>query len=124
MREAEDEARKALALDPSRVAAYRLLAAVYVTTARWDELDANLKRARAAVPDDLGAEFIAAQTILDRNIGSQWSRAEEYLRNYLKQPSEGLEPTLAIAHWRLATVLEKEGRKECRPQRIADCGQS
>ena len=111
-RGAEDEARKALGLDPSRAAAYRLLAALYVTTARWDDLDANLKRARAAVPDDLGAEFIAAQTILDRNLGTQWSRAEAYLRNYLKQPSEGLEPTLATAHWRLATVLEKQGRTD------------
>ncbi len=110
-RAAEDEARKALALDPSRAAAYRLLAAVYASTARWDDLDANLKRARAAVPDDLGAEFIAAQTILDRNFGSQWTRAEEYLRNYLRQPSEGLEPTLAMAHWRLGVVLEKQGRK-------------
>jgi len=112
LRAAEDEARKALALDPLRAAAYRLLAAVYVTTARWDDLDAHLKRARLAVPDDLGAEFIAAQTILDRNVGSQWGRAEEYLRDYLKQPSEGLEPTLATAHWRLATVLQKEGRKD------------
>lgn len=112
LRAAEDEARKALALDSSRAAAYRLLAAVYVTTARWDELDLHLRRASAAVPDDLSAEFIAAQTILDRNVASQWGRAEEYLRNYLKQPSEGLEPTLATAHWRLATVLQKEGRND------------
>ncbi len=110
-RAAEEEARKALASDPSRAAAYCLLAAVYVSTARWDDLDANLKRARAAVPDDLGAEFIAAQTIIERNLGSQWTRAEEYLRNYLRQPSEGLEPSLAIAHWRLGVVLEKQGRK-------------
>ncbi len=111
LRVAEDEARKALALDPSRAAAYRLLAAVYVSTARWNDLDNSLMRARVAVPDDFGAEFIAAQTILNRNLGSQWTRAEEYLRNYLRQPSEGLEPTLAMAHWRLGTVLEKEGRK-------------
>jgi tetratricopeptide (TPR) repeat protein len=110
LREAEGEAQKALAIDPSRAAAYRLLAAVYVTSARWDDLESNLKRARAAVPDDLGAELTAAQTILDRDIASQWSRAEEYLRNYLQQPSEGLQPSLAVAHWRLATVLEKEGR--------------
>ncbi len=111
LRGAEEEAKIALALDPSRISAYRLLASVYVTTARWADLDAELKRARAAVPDDLAAEFIAAQTILDRNIGSQLTRAEEYLRHYLNQPSEGLEPTMAIAHWRLGNVLEKEGRE-------------
>ncbi len=111
LREAEDEAKKALGLDPSRIAAYRLLAALYVTTARWDDLAVVLKCARAAVPDDLAAEFVAAQTILDGDIKSQLTRAEEYLRNYLTQPSEGLEPTMAMAHWRLGIVLEKEGRK-------------
>jgi len=111
LREAEDEARKALSLDPSRIAAYRLLAALYVTTARWDDLAVVLKRARAAVPDDLAPEFVAAQTILDSNIMSQMTRAEEYLRTYLTQPSEGLEPTVAMAYWRLGMVLEKEGRK-------------
>jgi Tfp pilus assembly protein PilF len=111
LRGAEDEAKKALALDPSRIDSYRLLAALYVTTARWDNLDANLNRARAAVPDDFGAEYVAAQTILERNIGLQLPRAERCLRSYLSQPSEGLEPTMAMAHWRLGVVLEKESHK-------------
>jgi tetratricopeptide (TPR) repeat protein len=111
LKAAENSAHKALAIDPSRVDAYHLLAAVYVTMARWDQLDAVVKSARGAVPDDLAAEFTAAQTILDLNVGSQLSRAEEYLRDYLKQPSDGLEPTLAMAHWRLGNVLEKEGRR-------------
>jgi tetratricopeptide (TPR) repeat protein len=111
LRAVEDEAKKNLALDPSRIDSYRLLTAVYVATARWDQMDAVLRSARLAVPDDLAAEFIAAQTILDLNIASQWPRAEEHLRNYLMQPSEGLEPTIATAHWRLGIVLEKEGRK-------------
>jgi hypothetical protein len=63
------------------------------------------------VPDDLTAEFVAGETILDRNMGSQWTRAEEHFRNYLKKPSEGLEPTMAMAHWKLGTLLEREGRK-------------
>jgi tetratricopeptide (TPR) repeat protein len=108
---AEEQAKKSLALDPSRIASYRLLAAVHVARAQWDLLDAELNRARAAVPDDLAAEFAAAQAILDRNIASQWGRAEQYLRDYLKQPSEGLEPTIALAHWRLGMVLEREGRR-------------
>jgi len=117
-REAENEAKKALALDPSRIAAYRLLAAVYVTSAHWDNLDTDLTRARAAVPDDLGAEFAAAQTILDRNAGSQLPRAEQYLRHYMSLPTEGLEPSLAVAHWRLGAVLEKEGRKSAALQEL------
>jgi hypothetical protein len=111
LREAEDEAKKALALDPARIDSYRLLAAIYVETARWDQLDAALRSARSAVPDDLSADFIAGQTILDRNIASQWTRAEEQFRNYLKKPSEGLEPTMAVAHWKLGVLLEREGHK-------------
>ena len=108
---AEDEARVALALDSSRIAAYRLLAEIYVINGQWDNLDAILKRARAAVPDDFSPEFIAAQTIFDRNIQSQYTRAEEYLRNYLGHPAEGLEPTMATAHWRLGQLFEREGRR-------------
>jgi tetratricopeptide (TPR) repeat protein len=92
LREAEDEAKTALALDPARIDSYRLLAAIYVTTARWDQLDAALRSARSAVPDDL----TAGQTILDSNI--------------LKKPSEGLEP-MAMAHWKLGVSLEREGHK-------------
>jgi thioredoxin-like negative regulator of GroEL len=118
LRGVEEVAHKALALDPSRAASYRLLAAVYASSERWENLDAALKRARTAVPDDLAADFTAAQTILDRNISSQLARAEGYLRNYLRQPSEGLEPTLAVAHWRLGTVLEKQGRRSAARQEI------
>ena len=107
----EDEAKRALAIDPSRIAAYRLLAEICVLTGQWEKLDAALKRARTAVPDDLSPDFTAAQTIIDRNIQSQFARAEAYLRNYLSQPAEGLEPTMAVAHWRLGQVLEKEGHR-------------
>jgi len=108
---AEEEARKAVAIDPSRIAAYRLLAAVYAGTQQWQKLDVVIHAARAAVPDDPGAEFAAAHTILEKNLQTQFARAEEYLRNYLVMPSEGLEPTAAVAHWQLGLVLEKEGRR-------------
>jgi tetratricopeptide (TPR) repeat protein len=108
---AEDEARRAIAIDPQRVDAYRLLAAAYVATARWEQLDALLMRARSAVPDDLAPEFTAAQMILECHIDAQLPRAEGYLRDYLHQPVDGLEPSPAMAHWRLGNVLENQGRK-------------
>jgi hypothetical protein len=37
--------------------------------------------------------------------------AEQLLRDYLGQPTEGQEPNQAAAHWRLGLVLEREGRK-------------
>jgi tetratricopeptide (TPR) repeat protein len=109
---AEAEARKAIALSATRISAYRLLAATDVAMARWDALEADLKRARTAVPDDLGAEYAAAKAILDRRADSQSPRAERYLRDYLSQPNEVLEPDMATAHWQLGRLLEKQGRKQ------------
>jgi Tfp pilus assembly protein PilF len=115
---AEAEAERAIAIDPSRIAAWRLLAIIYAGTQQWQQLDAAIHRARAAVPDDPGAEFAAAQTILDKNIQSQFARAEEYLRSYLNTPVEGLEPSAAVAHWQLGLVLEKEGRRSTALQEV------
>lgn len=108
---AEQEAKKAEAVDATRIAAYQVLAEVYTSQGRWSDLDAELKRARAGVPDDLSPEYKAASLILTGNVGSQIARAEAYLGDYLKQPAEGLEPPLATAHWKYGLVLEKEGRK-------------
>ena len=111
LRTSEDEARRALALDPTRIPAYRQLAILYASTQRWDQLDAILTRARAAVPDDLSPHYHAARIILVQNIDSQWTRAMQYLHAYLAQPAEGQEPTHAAAHWRLGLLLEKQGQK-------------
>ncbi len=108
---AELEAKRALDIDTSRIAAYKLLASLHVATAQWKELEAVVKRAQSAVPDDLSAEYAAAEAILEENVGSQWQRAEQYLRHYLSRPVEGLAPTWAMAHWKLGLILERQGRK-------------
>ncbi len=108
---AEAEARRALALNPTRAEAYRVLAAVYAGGGHWNELDTLLKQAHASVPDDRAPEFSAAVTVLVGGAPSQLPRAEQMLRDYLLQPAEGREPTLATAHWRLGLVLEREGRR-------------
>ncbi|HEY0263390.1 MAG TPA: hypothetical protein VGC07_02600 [Granulicella sp.] len=108
---AESEARRAIALAPSRIAPYRTLAALYATTGRWSDLDALLKQSQAAVPDNLSPTYQAARVILTANAAAHFSRAEQYLRSYLAQPAEGEEPSHAQAHWRLGLVLEKLGRR-------------
>jgi tetratricopeptide (TPR) repeat protein len=108
---ADSEARRAIALTPSHIAAYRQLAVLYATTGRWEELDKLLKQARTAVPDNLSPDYHAARIIIASNAADQLARAEQYLRAYLAQPAEGEEPSHAAAHWRLGLVLEKEGRR-------------
>jgi hypothetical protein len=117
-RGAEVEAKKALTIDTSRVDAYRLLATVYAETRQWPELDATVQASRATVPDDLSPEFAAAKSILEHDLQAQLAKAEEYLRNYLRQPVEGLEPSAAVAHWQLGLVLEKEGRRSTALQEV------
>ncbi len=101
---AEAQAQQALALDPTRIPAYRLLAALYTTSARWSDLDAILLRARAAVPDDLSPLYQAAHLILTRNLSPQFARAQQYLRAYLAQPAEGQAPTHEAARQDLSKL--------------------
>ena len=108
---AEAEAKRALALDPSRVTAYAVLATVYARAARWPEADAVVKQAHDRVPDDRTPQYQAAVAILTTNQNQQLGRAEQMLRDYLNQPPEGQAPSHAGAHWRLGQVLERQGRK-------------
>jgi tetratricopeptide (TPR) repeat protein len=104
-------AEQALKIDPSRVDAYALLAAIYASEARWFDLESTLARAEKSVPDDLNPYFRAGQAILAAPTESGLSRAEGYFRKYLTADPEGDKPTLAHAHWQLGLVMEKEGRK-------------
>lgn len=108
---AEAEANRAIALDGGRIGGYRLLAMIDAKSERWDDLDAVLSRARQAVPDDLSPQFQSARFIWIAKKGDEWGRAEHYLRTYLGMPTEGGEPSLAVDHWLLGLVLEKEGHK-------------
>ncbi|HEV8202041.1 MAG TPA: tetratricopeptide repeat protein [Candidatus Polarisedimenticolia bacterium] len=108
----EKHARAAMKLDAQRIGPYSLLASLFVTQKRWNELDPLLADAERAIPDNLGAHYQAARAILLAGDAGQMGRAESYLRKYLGQPPEGGQPSLAGAHWRLGLVLEKQGRKD------------
>ena len=110
--QAEAQAKQAIAIAPDRVSGYTALAVVYTQQARWNDLEALLKDAQTAVPDDLAPLYQSAKNIVTNNQIQQMTRAEGYLRSYLAQPPEGGEPSLAGAHWRLGLVLEKQGHKD------------
>ncbi len=106
---AERHARAALDLDPARAPAYGLLAALYARQRRWTDLDAILTQAGRNCPDSRAPHYRAANHLLAD--ASDLPRAERYFRHYLAQEPEPGSASHAHAHWRLALVLEKQGRK-------------
>lgn len=103
-------ARKAVAVDASRVRAYAILAQAYAAGEQWAELEQTLAAADKEVPDDFSPYFAAGNALLLS--GKQPARAETYFRKYLTQEPEGEAPSLAAAHWRLGVSLEQQGRKQ------------
>jgi tetratricopeptide (TPR) repeat protein len=106
---AEKAARQALAIDPSAGQAYKVLAHVYARQKRWAELEQVLAQADLLAPDDLSPYHSAAEALIE--IGQDFDRAERYLQKYLTQQPEGRQPTHAEAHWLLADLYKREGRK-------------
>lgn len=108
-------AKALIAADGSRVTGYAYEAIVFAINKDWDALEAVLAESEKAVPDDLAPYFQAGRMIAQN--GSDYARADKYLRKYLTQDPEGGEPQLSRAHWRLGQVLEKQGKK---PEAIAE----
>lgn len=106
---AEQQARELLKLDPHRPSGYTGIAIVQARAGRWTELDQTLVEAERAVPDNFAPFFQAGRTLLLG--GVEWPRAERYFRTYLGQEPEAGATSLAVAHWRLGLVLEKQGKR-------------
>jgi tetratricopeptide (TPR) repeat protein len=87
---AEEQARRAIQIDCTRVDAYAVLAEVYAQQAEWTKLDALLTEAAAQVPDDLVPYYRAAERLMLTHQNPQ--RADRYRRVYQSQPPEGNEP--------------------------------
>ena len=105
----EKYARETLKIDPSRTGGYSGLAIVFARQKRWPELDAILAQAEKNVLDSFSPFFSTGNVLLVD--GSDLPRAEKYFRKYLTIEPEPGSATPADAHWRLALVLEKMGRK-------------
>jgi tetratricopeptide (TPR) repeat protein len=105
---AVENARRATAVDPSRVEAYGILARAFALEERWSDLDLILTTAQIKVPDDLCPYYEASNALLET--GKELPRAEKYAKKYLSEEAEAGEPGAADAHRLLGLVLEKEGR--------------
>jgi tetratricopeptide (TPR) repeat protein len=106
---AEKEALTAKKIDADRTTPYAVLAAVYVSSERWPELDAVLAEAEKKIPDNLTPYLRASGVLLTS--GKDLPRAERYARKYLSQDPEPNSSSPAVAHWRLGLILDKEGKK-------------
>jgi hypothetical protein len=98
-------ARQAVALDPTRVDAYAVLAETQAHASDWTALEATLSAALAAVPDDLTPYFRAATRLIADH--REPARAEQYLHFYLGQEPEGNAPTATDAHAQLERIHPK-----------------
>lgn len=107
--EAEGEARAVLAEAPDRAAGWSLLAAIAAKRHDSQALDSVLAAAEVHCPDHRGPWYQAGRVLLAE--GNDLPRAERCFRRYLEIEPEPGNPTLAHGHWRLAQVLEKEGRR-------------
>jgi tetratricopeptide (TPR) repeat protein len=85
------------------------LAAVLARQQRWADLDQLLGQAERNVPDNLSPYIEAGYALYmeDKDL----PRAERYFRKYLTQEPEAGAPHLAVGHYLLELVFEKQGRK-------------
>lgn len=106
---AEKAALDAIALDPTEVGGYAILAQVYAREKRWSDLDALLVRAEKSCPEDLSPYYSAASALVET--GQDFPRAERYVAKYTSQPVEGRAPSVREARTLLNTLHARQGGK-------------
>ncbi len=99
---------------PWRQDAWGVAAYLQVVQGSVADAEATLARAQAADPSRFGAAYMVGRTLM--NEGRELAFAEKQLRRYVQHEPEYGWPSLADAHWCLAQVFEKQGR---RPEAIA-----
>jgi hypothetical protein len=83
-------------IDPTRAAAYAVLARCYAAAEKWSELDSTLAIAAKKSPDDLLPYYRTAEALLESN--RSLDRAAAYLQTYLRA-----EPKATNQPWRKRT---------------------
>jgi tetratricopeptide (TPR) repeat protein len=107
--EAEAFARRIIALQPAQAEGYSLLVQAQAAAGKWKEVDETLALVEQRSAENLLPYYALGKALLLGN--RELPRAEACFRRYLGQEPEGGAPDRAAAHWRLALVLEKEGKK-------------
>jgi tetratricopeptide (TPR) repeat protein len=105
----EKHARKAQQLAPDRARPYVLLARAAGHRKDFAAIEAIAAESDRNVPDDHSTRLAAADAFVSG--GHDLAKAETWYREYLAQEPEPDAPPRAIAHWGLALLYEKQGRK-------------
>ena len=106
----EEVGCKLLEIDPGRPNGWRVLAEVHVASHCWTQLEQLLAASESFDHEDLSPYDAAADALLRE--GERLPAARDYLEKYLSQPSDGGEASHAMAHWQMATLLEKEQHRD------------
>ena len=103
--QAEAQAREAVRINSKRVDGWDALAYALGRQGKTAELDRAI-----AQMEEPGGAFHGGRGLLDG--GKDPAKAEQLFRQYLNRPAEGPgRPSKVMAHLRLATALERLGRK-------------
>ena len=106
---AERYAKVALQIDSTRVDAYGVLATLLAKKERLSDLDSLLSQAEKNVPDDLTAYYNAGNEFFIKGI--ELSRAESYLRKYVKQEPEAGAPDSTAGNRLLNLIVARLAKK-------------
>jgi tetratricopeptide (TPR) repeat protein len=107
---AEREYAAAVAAAPDSALGYTVLGDLYRRTRQYDRAFATFERMARALPDEAAPLYLTGRT--SAVSGERLEEGAQALRRYIAAPRRPADPPLASAHFRLATIYEKQGRRD------------
>jgi tetratricopeptide (TPR) repeat protein len=87
-----------------------VLGDLYRRTRQYDRAFATFERMARALPDEAAPLYLTGRT--SAVSGERLEEGAQALRRYIAAPRRPADPPLASAHFRLATIYEKQGRRD------------
>ena len=107
---AQREYEAAVAAAPDSAIGYTVLGDLYRRTGKYDQAFATFARMQKVLPQEAAALYLIGRT--SAVSGERLDEGAAALRGYLAARRRDTDPPLASAHFRLATILEKQGRRD------------
>ncbi len=107
---AEHEYTAAVAAAPDSAIGYAVLGDLYRRAGQYDKAFATFARMQRVLPNEASPLYLVGRT--SAVSGQRLDEGAAALRRYIAAPRRDTDPPLASAHFRLATILEKQGRRD------------